>query len=113
MCDSQDKQLTKYEVHLWYKGIRYEGVDLEMIDIEEVNQICQEIQKMLRVEKENIFFDCEDIHMWYLLVATVDSTTIPDGQQTIHIRPFPRGESLFEEDEKGQCAVEIDLVATN
>jgi hypothetical protein len=112
MCDSQEKQLTKYEIHLWYKGIKYEGIDLEMIDNEEISQICQEIEKMIPAEKENIFFDCEDIHMWYLQVAG-NSVTIPYGKQTIQIRPFPCGESLFEENEKGQCAVEVGLVATH
>jgi len=105
--EEMDSRFERYAIKVWYKNDKYEGEDLEMFDNEEIIQICNQLERFLQADRENILFDCEDIHQWYVFVDR--SMIVPEGRQSIRIRPFPKGESLFEASDNGDCEIEIDL----
>ena len=107
MSQPTNNQFVKYVLELWYKDVKYEGTDLEMIDNEEISQIAKELEKILQLDRNKFYFDFEDLHIWYLFVDS--NVTIPDERQTFSIRPFPKYESLFEENAEGQCEIQIQF----
>lgn len=107
MTNVDNGRFQRYVIQLWYNDFHYEGQELEMIDNEEIMQICQAIERLLEVKRENIDFDCEDIHKWYVSIDS--SISVPIGRLQVDIHPFPKGESLFEENANGVCGIEIAL----